>query len=370
MTRIKNICQTTDLVILGAGITGLSVNYYLHDQLSCVILEKSPQIGGVIQTSQEGDFLLEQGPDCFMNHKPWALDLALELGLQNELIESKDFQRRVFVFHAGQLEASDYENPAVTEFLGNRKKIAPKPVLNKEGVSISFKHGMQTLTNKLAAYSKNNILFNTHALHVDWQDKIITCNTGLTLKTQAILLALPALEAAQLLNIPIPFQTTQTASVYLAYPKDSIEHPLDAFGLILPAAENRKVSAFTFVSSKFEHRCPDHAVLFRAFLKGDFTDARTEIDSLFKPQSPPLLERGFRTIYADPRYSNDHREQLALLETKLPPGVFIAGSPYRGVGISDCIYQAKQTAQQNILKFCQPSEIRPPWEYFNAFGQC
>src|SRR3989338_6261268 len=97
MTPTKDICQTTDLVILGSGITGLAANYYLRDQLSCLILEKSSETGGVIKTTRQRGFLLEHGPDRFMNQKPWALNLALELGLQSELLESKNFQRRVYL---------------------------------------------------------------------------------------------------------------------------------------------------------------------------------------------------------------------------------------------------------------------------------
>lgn len=342
--------QKTDLLILGAGITGLATAYYLRNQISCLILESSNETGGVIKTNHQDGFTLEQGPDCFMTHKPWALDLALELGLQTELIESNNHQKRVLLLKNNEFKVTDHQDKAVTEFLGNRTQ-APSPD-SGEGFGVrSFKAGMQMLTHKLHEHSENRILLNTQATHIDWQNKIITCNSGLKIKAKAILLALPAAETANLLQIKLPFKTTQTASVYLAYPRESIEHKLDAFGLIIPAAENRKISALTFVSSKFDHRCPKEFVLFRAFLKGDFGNARQEIESLFKPKTAPVLETGFRITYADPKYAPDHLEQVKLLEQNLPHKVFIAGSPYRGVGISDCIHQALEVSE-NILKFC------------------
>jgi protoporphyrinogen oxidase len=336
----------TDLAILGGGITGLAAAYFLRDQLSCLVLESSEQVGGVIQTTQSGSFLLEHGPDCFMNQKPWGLDLALELGLKNQLIESKDYQRRVLVLENGQFKISDHQDKAVTEFLGNRATAGVNP-----NAFLSFKHGMQTWPNALASALGDRVLLNQRATKIDWDKKLITCASGLQVQAKAILLTLPAYESARLLGTIWPqFKTTQTACVYLAYKRDAIEHPLDAFGLIIPAAENRKISALTFVSSKFDNRCPEDFVLFRAFLKGDFSSARFEIEQLLQPQSAPILEHGMRLTYADPKYTPDHFEQVEKLEQSLPPGVFISGSPYRGVGIADCVHQAKQ-ASENILNF-------------------
>lgn len=342
------------LVIVGSGITGLSAAYFLRNRLSCLVLESSDQVGGVIKTTQIGSFLLEHGPDCFMNQKPWGLDLALELGLKDKLIESKDFQRGVYVLRDGQLELSNHEDKFVNEFLGNRARSGINP-----NAFLTFKQGMQTWPHALEAALKGRVLLNQQVTQIDCSQKLVTCASGLQIKTKAILLTSPANESARLLGASWPqFKTTETASVYLAYPKEAIRHPLNAFGLIIPASENRKISALTFVSSKFDHRCPEEFVLFRAFLKGDFADARKEIESLFNITTKPVLEHAFRLTYADPKYAPNHLEQVAKLEQSLPSGVFIAGSPYKGVGISDCVHQAQQISE-NILKFCWASEIRP-----------
>lgn len=338
---------TTDLIIIGGGITGLSAAYFLRDQLSCLVLESSDQVGGVIKTTQTDSFLLEHGPDCFMNQKPWGLDLALKLGLENQLIESKDFQRGVYVLRNGQLEFSNHEDKAVNEFLGNRARTGVNP-----NAFLSFKNGMQTWPRALESALGERVLLNQQVTQVDWSQKVITCASGLQINTKAILLTSPASESAKLLNSSWPqFKTTETACAYLAYPRDAVKHRLDAFGLIIPASENRKISALTFVSSKFDHRCPEGFVLLRAFLRGDFVNAREECESLFHVTSKPILEHGFRLTYADPKYAADHFEQVTQLEQSLPDGVFLAGSPYKGVGISDCVQQAQQVTT-NILKFC------------------
>lgn len=341
---MKNRNQETDVVILGAGITGLSVAYFLRHQLNCLIVEAADEPGGVIKTRHQNGFTLEYGPDCFMNQKPWALDLALELGLQSDLTESKDFQRRVLLLKNKQFEITDHQNSAVAEFLGNRTQLRVNP-----NAFISFKTGMQKFTDKLCEYLPDRLLLNTRAVEIDWLKKIITLNTGLKIKTKAILLALPASETAALLGISLPFKTTQTTSVYLAYPRESIAHPLDAFGAIVPASENLKMTAMTFVSSKFDHRCPEGFVLFRIFLKGELKEAQQELNLLFSPKSKPVLETSFKLSYADPKYALDHFEHVDALEKNLSQGVFVAGSPYRGVGIADCVYQAKSVSEK-ILK--------------------
>ena len=46
---------------------------------------------------------MEGGPDCFIRQKPWASDLAKELGLSDEMIGTNDASRKVFVLNRGRL---------------------------------------------------------------------------------------------------------------------------------------------------------------------------------------------------------------------------------------------------------------------------
>jgi oxygen-dependent protoporphyrinogen oxidase len=39
-----------------------------------------------------------------------------------------------------------------------------------------------------------------------------------------------------------------------------------------------------------------------------------------------------------------HLDQVAEIERSLPPGLFVTGSPYKGVGLPDCVKQAQETA--------------------------
>ena len=54
----------TDVVIIGAGLTGLSTAYQLiqNGQTRVHILERQPRIGGVIHSHSEDGFIYESGP--------------------------------------------------------------------------------------------------------------------------------------------------------------------------------------------------------------------------------------------------------------------------------------------------------------------
>jgi oxygen-dependent protoporphyrinogen oxidase len=90
------------VVIVGGGIAGLSCAYELRQAGAAVTVVEKDRLGGVIRTERVGEYLIEGGPDSFLTTtKPWARELCLELGLENELITPAS--RKVFVFSGGRL---------------------------------------------------------------------------------------------------------------------------------------------------------------------------------------------------------------------------------------------------------------------------
>lgn len=93
------------IAIIGGGLSGLSAAYQLarDAQSKFTIFEASPRLGGIVETVREDDFVIECGPDSWVSEKPWARDLALELGLESEIISSNDQQRRTWLWQHNQL---------------------------------------------------------------------------------------------------------------------------------------------------------------------------------------------------------------------------------------------------------------------------
>ncbi len=102
------------VAIIGGGLTGLAAAWELQKAgVPYTLLEGSPRLGGKVQTdvievedgaAEMGRFVLERGADAFLNRqKPWAVDLARELGLDDEILPTNDQHRGVYVVKDGAL---------------------------------------------------------------------------------------------------------------------------------------------------------------------------------------------------------------------------------------------------------------------------
>jgi len=92
------------VAIIGGGIAGLTAAYELSRlardgaAVEAVLFEGSQRLGGLLETVREGGFTIEGGPDGWVSAKPWARELAMELGLGDELIGSNDATRKTHIF--------------------------------------------------------------------------------------------------------------------------------------------------------------------------------------------------------------------------------------------------------------------------------
>jgi len=92
------------VIIIGGGIAGLSAAYDLANAgVAHTLIEKQPRVGGVIQTHQWEDCVMECGPDSFISAKPEAMKLIQELGLGGDVIGSKDEERVTYIQRHGKL---------------------------------------------------------------------------------------------------------------------------------------------------------------------------------------------------------------------------------------------------------------------------
>ena len=103
------------VAIIGGGIAGLAAAYELELErkrgadIDWHLYEASSRLGGIIETTRHttdmGEFVLEGGPDGWVSEKPWARELAVELGLESALIESKDSTRKTYILIENKLQA-------------------------------------------------------------------------------------------------------------------------------------------------------------------------------------------------------------------------------------------------------------------------
>ncbi len=96
----------TRVAVVGGGISGVASAYQLARQGSdFVLFEASPRLGGIVETIRRDGFVIECGPDSWVTEKPWARELAVELGLESEIISSNDRWRRTYLLDGKNLVA-------------------------------------------------------------------------------------------------------------------------------------------------------------------------------------------------------------------------------------------------------------------------
>lgn len=92
------------VAIIGGGITGLTAAYYLQQKVreqqlpvEIVLIESTHRLGGKIHTILEDGYQIEKGPASFTDHKGTVAQLAADLGLTNQLVNSMEDKKFVAV---------------------------------------------------------------------------------------------------------------------------------------------------------------------------------------------------------------------------------------------------------------------------------
>lgn len=96
------------VAIIGAGITGLTAAYELSKakipDLEIKVFEKKDRAGGVFATEHIDGYLIEGGPDSFELYKPAPLELAKELGMEDEIIDANEELHVNYLYINGKLQ--------------------------------------------------------------------------------------------------------------------------------------------------------------------------------------------------------------------------------------------------------------------------
>jgi protoporphyrinogen/coproporphyrinogen III oxidase len=99
------------IAIIGGGIAGVSAAYELAQQqqagaaIEFALFEATSRLGGIVETVRRDGFVIECGPDSWVTEKPWARELAIELGSESEVIPSNDERRKTYIAEGNILTA-------------------------------------------------------------------------------------------------------------------------------------------------------------------------------------------------------------------------------------------------------------------------
>ncbi|MCS7312435.1 MAG: protoporphyrinogen oxidase [Acidobacteria bacterium] len=441
-----------DGIIVGGGITGLTVAYELSLRgLQGVLVEAEDRLGGKICTLIEDGFVVEMGPDAMVTLKPEALALCTELGLANEVIPARTLPAYVirarrfypipsglFALVPGQVRLRDirwvswrgrlraaglpfqaflhpvppdadapvgptFRRWAGTEFttwvvepllagvyggdidrlslratlpqvttrrtesLRSLLRSRPKPSGMPETPFRSLRGGLVGLVQRLrerfgsveartgvpveGAYRSEAGWVVETAGRERWQARHLVL--AVSPRVAARLLREAAPDVADLLG-----QAVSEPVAVIAYAWPGTWDWLGT-GFLVPRAERRWITACTWLSQKWPGRAPTGWNLVRVFLTGstptpwmemdDETLTRTVWQELMELVDVPAVpHRVWVQRWTDglPQYTVGHLKWVETVEQAIAryPGLHVAGAGYRGVGLSDCIRQARQVA--------------------------
>jgi oxygen-dependent protoporphyrinogen oxidase len=452
---VSDAVGVVDVVVVGAGISGLAAAYELRKRNAGVlVLERSGRPGGVIQTERVGEFIIDAGPDSLLVQKPAALALCDEIGLGDRLIPTKaprtayilrngtlhslpgssvlgfptrvrpmlrstlfslaakarmgaelfvpkrrrqtdesiaGFVRRRFGaeavkyiaepllagIHAGDVDTLsmralfprfvDAEARSRSVIRAFRAMRAPP---NADGVFRSFPGGLGELVDGLMrVVPKDLVRLNTAVTRVeaDASGLLVHAEGAAPIRARAVLLACPAFTAADLLRgldaelsgLCGSIKYLSSATVVFAFPRDAVHHRMLGSGFVVPRSEGLNITAGAWISSKWPHRAPDGHALLRAFLGGARDPdvlaksdreleeiALRELGGVLGIRGAPEFSRVYRWNRSSAQLEVGHLELMSSIDARLArhAGLFVSAAGFRGVGIPDCIADARAEA--------------------------
>ena len=239
----------------------------------------------------------------------------------------------------------------------------------------SLSGGMGDLPQTVLSHLQTtHVLLNSAVKAIVRQGKQykLTLANGQSETADKVILTTPAWVTAQLTekldpdlaqsHAEIPHASSVTLT--LGYNRAEIEHPINGYGYVIPRIENTEVLACTWTSSKWANRAPDDKVALRLFLgkygrRPVVNDSDEEILALAQNElretlgisAKPTFNRLYRWHNGMPQYTLGHLDRVTAIEERIAAldGLAVAGAPYRGVGIPDCIRAGEQAAEQLTL---------------------
>ena len=262
--------------------------------------------------------------------------------------------------------------------LAARKKMAAGPRKPAPPLFTSLKNGMQHLAETAASrLSPSAVLTNTPVQAVQREADSWVVSAGMQSdQFDAVIVALPALAAAQVLRMASPelsaelaaVQYSSSITVALGYDRQVRQSLPPGFGFLVPRSEGKKLLAATFVHNKFPHRAPEDRALLRCFFAGRNAEevwaladdrivgiVRKELQQILGPQitglrADPLFARVYKWKSAMAQYGVGHLDRLDRIEhlRRQLPGLALAGNAYRGIGVPDCVRSGSDAAKQLV----------------------
>lgn len=234
---------------------------------------------------------------------------------------------------------------------------------------ISFDGGMEALPRALETLLRGSIRFGSRisalepsngAWYVRGQDHQDSGSFGAVVSTVPLhrVHELHLDVSPELTDVSYPPVTV----VALGYPRSSVRHPLDGFGVLVPSVERGlEILGILFNSSIFPNRAPDDTVLITVFLGGarhpdaSYLGTEAAVDVAHQDASVllgigqrPVFERMVHWQRGIPQYDRSYEAAVGAMQALegRHRGLFLAGNYRAGISVADTIQSGRVAADR------------------------
>ncbi len=460
----------TRVAIVGGGITGLATASWLaadHGIDDVVVLEASGRPGGKIRSETAGGYVVEWGPQGYLDNSPDTTELAELAGLVEDVVQADEAAAARYIVRKGSLRpvptspkafmksdilplagrlrvlaepfargpggpdetVFDFAHRRIGRraaevlvdamvtgiFAGDSRQLAlaatfPKMAAmeaeygsltralvakareaRQQGGSssgpagpggrlTSFRRGMWQLPESLASSLGERLQLGTEvqALRRDGGRFVLTAGDE-RVTADAVLLATPADVSARLLEPMAPaahdpltrIPSVPIAVVMTAYrDAEAFGRPVGGFGFLVPGVEDLGILGTLYCHDIFKEHAPEGGLFLRTMIGGardpealglDDSElvARTRVSLRKVLGGDPDPDRVWVVRWPEgiSQYTVGHLDRVQAAEAAAASAsVELAGSPYRGVSVNDCIKQARAAARRLAERIDPPSE--------------
>ncbi len=251
---------------------------------------------------------------------------------------------------------------ALAERRARRKAGVPK----FKSRSISFRHGLQAITDALGHRIGDSLCTNVTLEDITpgrpWHVRYVRAGqTPVDVSADAVIVTTPAYATAALpiasaaaapLAALADVEYPPVTSVALGFLRGQVAHPLDGYGVLVPACERLNILGTLFSSSLFPGRAPNGCVLLTTFVGGMRQPENAalppdplralvlaDLRKLLGVSGEPVCMHVHAWPRAIPQYNVGYgRFHTAInhVEEALP-GLFVGGHVRDGASVGDCI---------------------------------
>ena len=268
-----------------------------------------------------------------------------------------------------------YGSLILGQILGARERKRRAEVSKQEAKKLSFDEGLQVFTDALGANLGQNLRLNCAVTGIGRKNGswlVTTRANGREEENEhsAVLLSAPAYKLAEIRFASEPWidlsafkeiKYPPVASLVLGFRREDVTHPLDGFGMLIPAAERFSILGALFSSSLFPNRAPAGHVLLTCYMGGarapelallgaeqQFELALNDLGRILGIRGAPTFKHAFVYPKAIPQYEVGYGKFKQLMnDTEVKaPGIFFAGHYRDGISLGDSMVSGDNAAER------------------------